>query len=166
MRSGTPCAARRPTNSVNSVNLVLLDLLSSRHQFTPLGSDNSHFYKRLFATMAVSMVSGRKSEQELEESHLMLKNAWLCFRISSSFVGNNPSLQIHSFSEDQGTLPRTGGPALGSALIHADHAPPFDASKNFQFLGMNLIYFATGPRKVLLASSPVVVIRSPKRISE
>jgi hypothetical protein len=35
----------------------------------------------------VSMVSGRESDQpeELEESgHLMLKNAWLCFRISST----------------------------------------------------------------------------------
>ncbi len=39
----------------------------------------------------------------------MLKNAWLCFAcsgISSSqafkFVGNNPSLQIHSFNEDRG----------------------------------------------------------------
>jgi hypothetical protein len=42
--------------------------------------------------MAVSMVSDRESEQELVESHLMLKNALLCFRISSSFkfVGNNP----------------------------------------------------------------------------
>jgi hypothetical protein len=50
--------------------------------------------------MAVSMVSGRESEQELKESHLMLKNAWLCFSISSSFVGNYPSLQIRSFSED------------------------------------------------------------------
>ncbi len=32
----------------------------------------------------------------------MLKSAWLCFRIISSFVGNNSSLQIHSFSEDLG----------------------------------------------------------------
>ncbi len=31
----------------------------------------------------------------------MLKNACLCFRMSCSFEGNNPSLQIHSFSEDQ-----------------------------------------------------------------
>ncbi len=50
--------------------------------------------------MAVSMVSDPESEQELAESRLMLKDSWLCFRISSSFVGNNPSLQIHSFSED------------------------------------------------------------------
>ena len=27
-------------------------------------------------------------------------------------------------------LPRTGGPALGSALIHADHGPPFDAARH------------------------------------
>jgi hypothetical protein len=47
--------------------------------------------------MAVSimMVSDPESEQELAESHLMLKNNSLCFRMSSSFVGNNPSLQIH-----------------------------------------------------------------------
>ncbi len=32
----------------------------------------------------------------------MLKKAWLCFRMSPSFVGNNPSLRIHSFSKDQG----------------------------------------------------------------
>jgi hypothetical protein len=37
--------------------------------------------------MAVSIVSDPESEQELAESHLMLKNALLCFRISSSFVG-------------------------------------------------------------------------------
>ncbi len=105
MLSGMPRAARRPTylaNSVNSVNLVLLDLLSSRRWFAPLGSEYSHFFKWLFTKMAVSMVSGRESEQELKESHLMLKNAWLCFSISSSFVGNNPSLQSHSFSEDRG----------------------------------------------------------------
>ncbi len=57
--------------------------------------------------MAVSIVSGRESEQELAESHLMLKNAWLCFRMSSSFVCNNPSLQIHSFSEDLGKCNKT-----------------------------------------------------------
>ncbi len=47
MCAGMPPAARRPTYSVNSVNLVLLDLLSSRLWFTPLGSDNSHFFKWL-----------------------------------------------------------------------------------------------------------------------
>jgi hypothetical protein len=52
--------------------------------------------------MAVSMVSDPESEQELAESHLMLKNDWLCFRTSSSFVGNNLSLQIHSSSKDRG----------------------------------------------------------------
>ncbi len=41
--------------------------------------------------------------REMEERHLILKNVWICFRISSSFVGNNPqgpsSLQIlsHTF---------------------------------------------------------------------
>jgi hypothetical protein len=58
------------------------------------------------------MVSGRESDQELEESHLMLRNAWLCFRMSSSFIGNNPSLQIHSFSEDRGKCNQTGNPSI------------------------------------------------------
>ncbi len=115
MRSGMPRAARRPinlANLVNSVNLVLLDLLSSRRWFAPLGSENSHFFKWLFTKMAVSMVRGRESEQELKESHLMLKNAWLCFSISSSFVGNNPSLQIHSFSEDWRKCNKTSNPSI------------------------------------------------------
>jgi hypothetical protein len=42
----------------------------------------------------------------------------------------------------------------------------YGTAKNFQILGMNLIYFATGPRKVLPASSPVIIIRSLMRISE
>jgi hypothetical protein len=50
--------------------------------------------------MAVSMVSDPESEQELAESHLMLKNNCLGFRISSSFVGNNPSLQIQKISTE------------------------------------------------------------------
>ncbi len=83
MCAGMPRAAHRPTysvNSVNLVNLVLLDLLSSRLWFTPLGSDNSQFFKWLFTKMAISMVSDPESEQELTESHLMLKNDCLCFR--------------------------------------------------------------------------------------
>jgi hypothetical protein len=62
--------------------------------------------------MAVSMVRGQEPEQELKKSHLMLKNAWLCFIISSSFVGNNPSLQIHSFSENRGKCNKTGNPSI------------------------------------------------------
>jgi hypothetical protein len=68
--------------------------------------------------VTVSMVSGRESEQELAESHLMLKNSWFCFRISTSFVtvGNNPSLrlQIHSFSlsEDRRKCNKTGNPSI------------------------------------------------------
>jgi hypothetical protein len=42
----------------------------------------------------------------------MLKNALLCFRISSFFVGNNPSLQIISFSEDQAKCNKTGDPSI------------------------------------------------------
>jgi hypothetical protein len=109
MCTGMPCATRWSTylaNSVNSVNLVLLNLLSFRSWFAPLRSENSNFFKRLFTKIAVSVVSRRKSQaeqpEELNESHLMLKNAGLCFGISSSFVGNNPSLQNRAFSEDRG----------------------------------------------------------------
>jgi hypothetical protein len=74
--------------------------------------------------MAVSMVSGRESEQpeELAESHLVLKNSWLCFRTSSSFVGNNPSLQNHSFSENRGKCKKTGNPSIGdfSTILTSD----------------------------------------------
>ena len=59
--------------------------------------------------MAVAMVSDPESVQELAESHLMLKHS---FRISSSFVGNNHSLQIHSFSEDRGKCNKTGNPSI------------------------------------------------------
>jgi hypothetical protein len=72
--------------------------------------------------MAVSMVSDPESEQELAESNLMLKNAWLCFRISSSFVGNNPSLQIHSFSEDRGKCNKTCNASISdfSTILTSD----------------------------------------------
>ncbi len=117
MCAGMPHAARRPTYSVNSVNLVLLDLLSSKLWFTPDGSDNSHFFKWLSTKMAVSMVSDPESEPELAESHLMLKNAWLCFRIiSSSFVGNNQPVSkvCRKWCVKFQTTPsvRTGSPAV------------------------------------------------------
>jgi hypothetical protein len=72
--------------------------------------------------MAVSMVSYPESEQELAESHLMLKNYCLCFRMSSSFLGNNPSLQIHSFSEDWGKCNKTGNPSISnfSTILTSD----------------------------------------------
>ncbi len=60
------------------------------------------------------MVSGRESEQELEESYLMLKSAWHYFRISSSFVGNTAALQIHSFGEDQGKCNMTGNRSMSN----------------------------------------------------
>jgi hypothetical protein len=72
--------------------------------------------------MAVSMVSDPESEQELAERHLMLKNAWLCFRISSSFVCNNPPLQIHSFSDNWGKCNKTGDPSISyfSTILTSD----------------------------------------------
>ncbi len=131
-----PRSARRPTYSVNSVNLVLLDLLKflSSSRLLELGSDNSlsHFFKWLFTItwIAVSMVSGPESEQELAESHLMLKNNRLCFRMSSSFVCNNPSLQIHSFSEDRGKCNKTGNPSISdfSTILTSDIPNPADSS--------------------------------------
>ncbi len=70
-------------------------------------------------------LSGQESEQELEESRLMLKNAWLCFGIFcelSSFVGNNPSPQIPSFSEDQGKCNKIGNPSISdfSTILTSD----------------------------------------------
>ncbi len=42
--------------------------------------------------------------------------------MSSSFVGNNPSLQIHSFSEDQGKCNKTGNPSISnfSTILTSD----------------------------------------------
>jgi hypothetical protein len=121
MRAGMPRAARQPTYLANSVNL-LQDLLGSTSLFPLLESVNRLFFKRLFTKMAVSIVSGRESEQELAESYLILKNAWLCFRISSSFVGNNPSLQIHSLSKDRGKRKRSGNPSISdfSTILTSD----------------------------------------------
>jgi len=97
--------------------------------------------------MAVSMVSDPESEQELAESHLMLKNDCLCFRMSSSFVGNNPSLQIHSFSEDRGKCNQTGNPSISDfstnltsdILILADssHLPSDEAYRQCLSLPCN-----------------------------
>jgi hypothetical protein len=72
--------------------------------------------------MAVSMVSDPESEQKLAESHLMLKNAWLCFRISSSFACNNPSQLIHSFSENRGKCNKISNPSMSdfSTILTSD----------------------------------------------
>ncbi len=75
--------------------------------------------------MAVSTVSDPESEQELAESHLMLKNAWLCwhgFRMSSSFVCNNLSQLIHSFSENRRKCSKIGNPSMSdfSTILTSD----------------------------------------------
>ncbi len=85
------------------------------------------------------MVSDLESEQELAESHLLLKNALLCFRRSSSFVGNNPSLQSHSFSENQGKYNNSSNSSISNfstiltshILILADssHLPTWKVMK-------------------------------------
>jgi hypothetical protein len=97
--------------------------------------------------MAVSMVSDPESEQELEESHLMLKNTWLCYRMSFPFVGNNPSLQIHSFREDWGKCNKTGNASISdfstiltsNILILADssHLPSDEAYRQCLSLPCN-----------------------------
>ena len=70
------------------------------------------------------MVSDPESEQELAESHQMFKNYCLCFRISSSFVCNNPSQLIHSFSdsEDRGKCNKTVNPSISdfSTILTSD----------------------------------------------
>jgi hypothetical protein len=72
--------------------------------------------------MAVSLVSDPESEQQLAESHLMLKDTWLSFRMSSAFVCINPSLQIHPFSEDRGKCNKTGDPSISgfSTILTSD----------------------------------------------
>ena len=97
--------------------------------------------------MAVSMVSDPESDQELAESHLMLKKDCLCFRMSSSFIGNNPSLQIHSFSEDRGKCNKTSNPSISDfstnltsdILILADssHLPSDEAYRQCLSLPCN-----------------------------
>ncbi len=68
----------------------------------PLGSEKNHFFKWLFTKMAVSVVGGWESGYELAGRPLVLKNAWICFRTSFSWVGNNPSVQIHLFCKNWG----------------------------------------------------------------
>ena len=125
MRAAMPRAGRRPTYLVNSENLALLDLLSLLACRAPLESENSHFFKLLFTKMAVSVVGGWESGQELAGSPLMLMNAWICFRTSFSFVCNNPSLapQICSFGGNRGKCNQTCDPTDGlfsSVLMRQD----------------------------------------------
>jgi hypothetical protein len=72
--------------------------------------------------MAVFMVSDPESEQELAESHMMLKSYFFCLRMSSSFEGINPSMQIHSFSEDRGKCNKTGNASISnfSTILTSD----------------------------------------------
>ena len=107
MCASMPRGGRRPTYLENLVNLVPLDyqgLLDSR---APLGSEKSHFFKWLFTKMAVSVVCGWESGLELAGSSLMQMSAWICFRTSFSFEGNDPPLQIRSFGGNRGKCNRT-----------------------------------------------------------
>ncbi len=75
-------------------NLVLLDLLSSRLWFTPLGSDKGHFLKWLFTKMAVSnMVSDPESE------HKAYRKWCVKFRLTPSVWTGFLAVIKHSLSE-------------------------------------------------------------------
>jgi hypothetical protein len=52
--------------------------------------------------MALSVVGGWESGLEQAGIPVVLKNDWICFRTSSPLLGNNPSLQSHSFCENWG----------------------------------------------------------------
>ena len=57
--------------------------------------------------MDFCVVSGWESGQEVAGSPLMLMNAWILFRTSISFEGNNPPLQIRSFGGNWGKCNQT-----------------------------------------------------------
>ncbi len=119
MRSGMPLGGR--LQAYFATQYLVLQACSTRFK---LVRASCKWEESLDTKMAVSMVSDRESEQELADSHLMLKNDCLCFRISSPFVGNNPSLQIHSFSEDRGNCNKTGNASISDfSTILASHIP-------------------------------------------
>ena len=99
--------------------------------------------------MAVSVVGGWESGQELAKSPVVLKNAWICLITSFSFVCNNPSLQIRSFRENRGKCNRTCDPTdrlfssvpLRQDLNVADssYLPWYDANKNSPSLSSLLL---------------------------
>ena len=77
----------------------------------------------LFTKMAVSVVGGWESGKEVTGSSLVLKNACICFRTSFSWVGNNPSLQIHSICENRAKCDWTCDPTdevFSSVLMRQD----------------------------------------------
>ena len=123
MRASLPRGGRRPTpgslvlQACNSVNLVIQACDS------PVESENSHFFKCLFTKMAFCVVGGWESAQELAGSQLMLKNAWICFSTSFSFVCSNPSLQIRSICGNRGKCNQQCYPTDGlfcSVLMRQD----------------------------------------------
>ncbi len=104
----------------------------------PLESDNNHFLKWFFMKMVVSVVGGWESGLELVGSPLMLKNAWICFRTSFSWVGNNPSLQSHLFCENQRKSYQTRDPTDGlffAVLLRQD----LHIADSFIYKGMKFI---------------------------
>jgi hypothetical protein len=93
-------AGRRPTLQVQKVQKVqkIQKIPGSR---MPLESEKSHFFKGPFMKMAALVVGGSESGWGLAGSPSELKNAWICFRTSTSSAGKNPSLQIRCFCENR-----------------------------------------------------------------
>ncbi len=97
MRTGMPRAARQPTylaNSVNSVNLVLLDLLSSRLLFAPLGSEQSLFEVNLHENGSLHgqwqrIWAGAAGEPSDAQTHLVLSQDIILFRGQQSLTADS-----------------------------------------------------------------------------
>ena len=84
---------------------------------------NSHFFTCLFTKMAICGFGGWESWKEVTGSSLVLKNACICLRASFSWVGNNPSLQIHSVCENRAKCDWTCDPTnevFSSVLMRQD----------------------------------------------
>ncbi len=73
--------------------------------------------------MALSVVVDWESVLQPAGIPLVQKNAWICLRAASSSLGNNPSLQNHSFYENRGECNQTcehTGQIFSSALMWED----------------------------------------------
>ena len=98
LRSGCQPAALQTQYSVlQNTELVV--------QKTSLSDASSKWEQSLFHVtlheMAVCVFGGWESGKEVTGSSLVLKNGFICLRASFSWVGNNPSLRIHSICENR-----------------------------------------------------------------
>jgi hypothetical protein len=98
----------------------------------PLGSEKSHFFTWLCTKLAVLtwMVGRWEYGYELEGSPFVLKNVWIRFRTWFSWVGNNPSLQIHLFCANRGKYHRIWDSTYGlfSAVLMRNDVHVADCS--------------------------------------